>query len=269
MAWMPSSNGWKTSGSDRHGTILGSWNVHTPDGSESERDPKGMVMATRLPAAFAALGAALLAGGCAFINPAASVPAGSSVGDATRTLGRPTGEYALPGGGKRLEFARGPYGKHTWMLDFDALGRAAHDDPGADRARTSTRVRAGMTRDEVLLALGRPSETRRAGLAAPDGLVVPLRHPVLPLVPDRASTAAARSSTARYSPDPMCEDNVTDRDGTDAHASTASRTATPSRRRARSSPNAASRCDFTTSRSRACRPRRSTAGWPRSAGRRC
>jgi hypothetical protein len=34
----------------------------------------------------------------------------------------PTGEYPLPGGGTRLEFARGAHGKQTYMLDFDAAG---------------------------------------------------------------------------------------------------------------------------------------------------
>ena len=35
---------------------------------------------------------------------------------------KPTDEFALPGGGTRLSFAQGSYGKETYMLDFDAKG---------------------------------------------------------------------------------------------------------------------------------------------------
>ena len=155
--------------------------------------------------------AALVAGGCAFINPVASVPPGSSLADATRTLGRPTGEYALPSGGKRLEFARGPYGKHTWMLDFDAAGAL----------RTTTQVltepnfdavRAGMSRDEVLRAIGHPSETRP--LALQRQTVWSYRY-VSPFCRwfEVGLDAGGKVVDSSYAPDPMCEDNVSDRDG--------------------------------------------------------
>ena len=39
------------------------------------------------------------------------------------TLVTPTGSYTLSSAAKRLEFARGPYGKHTYMLDFDSSDR--------------------------------------------------------------------------------------------------------------------------------------------------
>lgn len=94
--------------------------------------------------------------GCATYGPPSLTP-GASVSDATRALGTPTGEYALPDGARRLEFARGPFGKHTYMLDFDAQGRMLGWAQVLTEARFNT-VLTGMPKEQVLLALGRPSE---------------------------------------------------------------------------------------------------------------
>ncbi len=67
------------------------------------------------------LAAALLAGCINMSNPRALSPGASA--EAIRAhLGEPTARYAMPGGGTRLEYARGPYGRETWMLDVDANG---------------------------------------------------------------------------------------------------------------------------------------------------
>ena len=100
--------------------------------------------------------------GCATYGPP-RLAAGASVADATRALGPPTGEYPLPAGAKRLEFARGPFGKHTYMLDFDAQGRMLGWAQVLTEARFNA-VRAGTSQAEVLLALGRPSERSRIAL---------------------------------------------------------------------------------------------------------
>jgi hypothetical protein len=111
----------------------------------------------------AALAMTLIVGpGCSTYGPP-SLTAGASVPDATRALGPPTGEYALPAGAKRLEFARGPFGKHTYMLDFDAQGRLLGWAQVLTEARFNA-VRAGTPKDELLLALGRPSEQSRIAL---------------------------------------------------------------------------------------------------------
>lgn len=113
----------------------------------------------------AVLGATVLAAclslGCATYGPP-KLAAGASVADATRALGSPTGEYALPAGAKRLEFARGPFGKHTYMLDFDAQGGMLGWAQVLTEARFNA-VRAGSPKDTVLLALGRPSEQSKLG----------------------------------------------------------------------------------------------------------
>ena len=105
-------------------------------------------------AAGIALGALL--GGCAGYGPGGVAP-GQSEADVARSMGAPTGRYALPGGATRLEYARGPYGRHTYMIDFDAAGRVARVDQVLNEANF-LRVNPGMTRSDLLLLLGRPGE---------------------------------------------------------------------------------------------------------------
>ncbi len=99
---------------------------------------------------------ALLAAACAQLPPAP----GTAADEVRRTWGAPTGTHTLPGGTKRLEYATGPYGRTTWMIDLDTTGRVA-------RARqvltpevlfslpVGTLDRAALQRE-----LGRPGEVR-------------------------------------------------------------------------------------------------------------
>ena len=97
---------------------------------------------------------------CAGYGPAGLQP-GSSEADVMQVMGQPTGRYTMPGGMQRLEFARGPYGRHTYMIDLDAQGRVAKVEQVLDSWHFAT-VLPGQTRDDVLRTLGRPSE--RAGM---------------------------------------------------------------------------------------------------------
>ncbi len=105
------------------------------------------------------LATAFAVAGCATHYGPPQLSAGSSVQDATTQLGVPTARYPRPGGGERLEFARGPYGKHTFMLDFDAQGRLLDSKQVLDEADFNA-VRQGETRDQVLFALGRPADVQ-------------------------------------------------------------------------------------------------------------
>jgi hypothetical protein len=96
--------------------------------------------------------------GCAGYGPQA-LKTGASMAEVTAALGQPTGRYAGPAGGERVEYARGPYGKHTYMLDFDAQGRLVSWQQVLTEP-TFNALRAGATRDEVLFALGHPADTR-------------------------------------------------------------------------------------------------------------
>lgn len=98
---------------------------------------------------------ALLLAACGTYGPPRLAP-GSPPEAAMQALGRPTGEYPRPDGGRRLEFARGPFGRHTWMLDYDAQGRLL----GWEQVLTEANflaLRPGMSEGELLFAIGRPS----------------------------------------------------------------------------------------------------------------
>ncbi len=88
------------------------------------------------------------------------VLAGQTEADALAALGPPTGRYAMASGTQRLEFARGPAGRITWMVDVDGTGRIQAVEQVLDAAHFA-RVRDGMPRDELLRLLGRPAARQR------------------------------------------------------------------------------------------------------------
>lgn len=76
-------------------------------------------------------------------------------------------------GASRLEFPRGPYGKHTWFVYFDASGRASRAEQVLSE-ENFRRIEPGMTQEEVLQRLGRPGTTQ--GLARARGVVWSYRY---------------------------------------------------------------------------------------------
>lgn len=65
-------------------------------------------------------------------------------------------------GGSRLEFPRGPYGRHTWFVDLDGSGRAIRSEQVLTE-RHFTQILPGMTADQVREKLGRPGEVQGLG----------------------------------------------------------------------------------------------------------
>ncbi|MES2889077.1 MAG: hypothetical protein V4739_13855 [Pseudomonadota bacterium] len=116
----------------------------------------------RLARACGALALGALAA-CSSYAPA-NWPAGTPRSEIVKTLGLPTAQRrptpeAAPGAVQRLEYARGPMGRHTYMLDFDANDRLL----GVQQVLNETRfqqVRPGMTQAALLDLLGRPSDIR-------------------------------------------------------------------------------------------------------------
>jgi len=105
---------------------------------------------------------ALLVAGCATLAPPQP---GTQRAAVLQQWGAPTARYALPDGGERLEYASGPWGRTTWMVDLgrDGRVRGARQVLGeAHFADFAARV-AGMTPQQVLLELGRPAEAREVG----------------------------------------------------------------------------------------------------------
>jgi hypothetical protein len=91
-----------------------------------------------------------------------SLPPGTTIAVARAGMQAPTREYALPDGGRRLEFAHGSFGKETWMLDFDAKGALVSSQQVLTEANFA-HITPGMTADEVRMRLGRPAYVFGAG----------------------------------------------------------------------------------------------------------
>ena len=113
------------------------------------------------PGTLATLGAVLAMAGCATFAPGA-LPPGTPITEAREVVGGPTGEFPLSDGGTRLEFARGSFGRQTWMLDFDTTGRLVHTEQVLDEAHFATVV-PGQTADEVRMRIGRPANVFNVG----------------------------------------------------------------------------------------------------------
>lgn len=111
------------------------------------------------PLAGLALATLLLAAGCSVLRPALPAP-GQDEAATVAALGPPTARYPMADGATRLEFARGPMGRETFMVDLDARGRVTQAEQVLDLWHLQ-RVRDGMGRDELLRLLGRPGERQR------------------------------------------------------------------------------------------------------------
>jgi hypothetical protein len=147
--------------------------------------------------------------GCAAYAPT-HLQAGATVDEAVRELGPPTGRYALPDGTARLEFARGPFGKHTFMVDLDAQGRVT----GWRQVLTEAdfnRIRNGETADAVLREIGHPSQRAPGGWQG--GQVWSYRYETVFCQWFQLSLDDAGVVTSTgYGPDPLCDVNLRDRD---------------------------------------------------------
>ena len=108
-------------------------------------------------------GLSLLMAGCAVLGPNGP-RAGQSEAEVVAAMGRPTAVHPLADG-RRLEYATGPYGRTTWMVDVDASGRVVQAAQVLTEANLSAfQARApGMGREDLLRTLGRPGERRGVG----------------------------------------------------------------------------------------------------------
>jgi hypothetical protein len=172
---------------------------------ETKRNP-GFALPLKARAAVAWLLPAALVAGCAGYAPTNAMM-GRSAEAVSGELGPPTGRYTLPDGTTRLEYARGPYGKHTYMIDLDTAGRVARVEQVLTE-RNFESIRPGDARQSVLLLLGRPSEVGRIWRGAELWQYRYEAHIcrwfVITLEPDGGGVR-----DAGYLPDPACD---TDRD---------------------------------------------------------
>ncbi len=149
-----------------------------------------------------ALSAAILLGACAPVPPAP----GTSASDVQAAWGRPTASYALPDGKSRLEYATGPFGRTTWMVDLDAGGRVVASRQVLGEAEFLQVQTAGaISRDELLRWLGTPGERKHGG-ALVGGELWSWRYPTNDCLWFQVSLSAAGVVTGSgYGIDPRCD----------------------------------------------------------------
>jgi len=91
--------------------------------------------------------------------PAVNAP----VAEVLKTWGAPTATYTLQPAGQRLEYATGPLGRTTWMVDVDAAGRVSQARQVLNESEFfRLQSASALTRDEVLRWIGTPGEKRGA-----------------------------------------------------------------------------------------------------------
>jgi hypothetical protein len=155
------------------------------------------------------LASMLVMAGCASYGPG-SLQVGASRADVERAMGRPTATYpvtptvssAPPMVAERLEFARGPAGQHTYMVDVDASGRVHRIEQVLTEAQFH-QVVAGQTVQELLFRLGRPSH-RRGGGRQP-GEVWSYRYQATFCQWFQVSVDRGLVRDTAYGPDPACD----------------------------------------------------------------
>jgi hypothetical protein len=144
---------------------------------------------------------ALLLAACATLPP----PSGTPRSTLLQQWGPPTAEHAMPGGVQRLEYASGPYGRTTWMLDLDADGRLLQARQVLDEAEfQAVMALPGLRTAEVRQRLGTPGEVR--SLAWRGGEVWGWRYPTNDCLWFEISfNAQGRVQGGGYGVDPRCD----------------------------------------------------------------
>ena len=110
-------------------------------------------------------GIAMLAAACGTYRPQ-DVKPGMGQAEVAALIGRPTGHYPGPNGQTRVEFATGPYGRVTWMVDLDASGKVIEaPEQVLNEAFFSWIQQNARDRDSkwLLYNLGRPAVRQNSG----------------------------------------------------------------------------------------------------------
>lgn len=95
---------------------------------------------------------------CASYGPD-SIGPGDAEAKVLATMGPPAERYALAGGGTRLAYPRGPFGRHTWMVDLGADGRVSAWRQALGEAQFAA-LQPGTPAEAVLREIGPPAERK-------------------------------------------------------------------------------------------------------------
>lgn len=135
-----------------------------------------------------------------------NVQPGQTEAEVLQRLGTPTARYALEAGAQRIEYATGPEGRTTWMVDVDATGRVkALSQVLSSEHFADFQGRApGMTRDALLREMGTPG--MRRVVRYPAGEVWGWRFPTNDCLLFEVSVGTdGKVVDAVYNIDPRCD----------------------------------------------------------------
>lgn len=146
------------------------------------------------------LSATLLLAACATPLPPAATPKA----DVLKAWGLPTATYTLAQGGERLEYATGPWGRMTWMIDLDAAGRVTQARQVLSEAEFfQLQSATGLSAQDVLRWIGSPGQRRGA---RGGGQTWTWRYPTNDCLWFQASiTADGQLNGAAFGIDPTCD----------------------------------------------------------------
>jgi hypothetical protein len=163
---------------------------------------------TTLPTLLSSAASVALLSACAGYGPGDLRP-GQSEAELRARMGQPTGRYALADGGAKVEYARGPMGKHTYMIDVDTAGRVR----GWEQVLTEANFEAvtiAAPQADVRRQLGRPSETRVGWRGV--GEVWSYRYDALFCRWFQVWLVEGRVREAAFAEDPSCMENRREND---------------------------------------------------------
>jgi hypothetical protein len=151
----------------------------------------------------AVLGVSVLLAGCAGYGPG-PLASGATEAEVVARMGAPTGDHVGPDGQRRLEFARGPYGRHTYMVDLDGQGRMRSWEQVLTESRFNA-VPVGASRADVLYRLGRPSEV--ISIPRRNELVWSYRYesPFCQWFQVSLDRSSSQVTSTGYGVDPLCD----------------------------------------------------------------
>jgi hypothetical protein len=112
---------------------------------------------------------------CASYSGGGLKPGESRLEDVQRVMGEPAMRWQDADGSLQLAYPRGPAGYHTYMANFGADGRL-QGIRNVLEPESFQRIRPGMTKDEVLRALGPSQPAWTAYFKARDELVWEWRY---------------------------------------------------------------------------------------------
>ncbi len=119
--------------------------------------------------------ATMLLAACASYSGSGLKPGEARLDDVQGLMGPPAMRWQEPDGSVQLAYPRGPLGYHTFMVKLGPDGRL-QSIANVLEEKSFARIRAQMTKDEVLRVLGPPDYSRSVYFKARDELVWDWRY---------------------------------------------------------------------------------------------